>query len=97
MSKEKKIRTGITIYKRKEKHLTDKIKKIGHEIKDEFVHEVFVGRKTLISVIMVVVGGVVVGRTVWEWLQLYLGLWPTLGIGLLLFISGGLIMHHFEG
>ena len=74
-------------------------KKRGHRfdihINNE-LKEVFVGHHTLFSVIGFTVGGILVGETIKDWLHELLGLFPTLGIGLVLILLTGLTLHKFS-
>lgn len=69
--------------------------KQNHSI-DYEVKQIFIGHNTLFSVLGSVVGGILVGRTLWEYSSVYLGLPLTLSIGLLIFIFSGVILKTFH-
>jgi hypothetical protein len=60
------------------------------------IKEIFVGHRTIISVIGFTVGGILVGRTIWEYSREYLGLPLTLMLGLALFAVSGLVSGQFR-
>lgn len=66
-----------------------------HDEEKEF-KEIFIGHRTLASLLTVTVGGIFVGRSLWEISRIHLGLTATIFIGVLLFIYGGLILHNFD-
>ena len=63
----------------------------AHEIR-----EVFIGYKTALALLTFTIGGIVAGRSIWEYGMMYLGLPLTTVAGLLLFVSSGLILHKFQ-
>jgi len=80
---EKKQKKGMRIDVR--------VKKKGHSI-----HEIILSSETIIAFLGFTVGGVLVGRSLWEYGIIHLNLEYTLSIGLLVFIISGLILHKFR-
>ncbi len=81
----KYLKKGIKI------HIKHGRRDLGYEIK-----EVFIGHRTFFSVLGFIVGGLVVGRSVWEYLSINFGLPITILIGILIFILSGIILHEFH-
>ena len=52
--------------------------------------EVFIGKRTAFSILGFIVGGLVVGRSVWEYLMRYFSLPVVILIGFLIFIVSGI-------
>lgn len=80
-------------------HLKLKRKKANKKSKDNLGHEIkeiFVGRQTVFSLLSFLVGSILVGRSLWEYGQIYLGLPATIFIGLGLFIIGGALSGIFH-
>jgi hypothetical protein len=72
--------------------------KIKHHQDDSLKHEVremFIGHHTIFSLIGLAIGGTLVGKVLWEWLSVAVGLPLTFIIGLLVFIVSGLAVHSF--
>ncbi|MBU1118305.1 hypothetical protein KKH43_00290 [Patescibacteria group bacterium] len=65
--------------------------KIGYEAK-----EVFVGNRTIFSVTGFVVGGILIGRSLWEYGNDYIGLPLTIVTGVLLILVSGVALGHFH-
>ena len=68
-----------------------RIKKKPHSIR-----QIIVSTETIIAFLGFTVGGVMVGRSIWEYGIEHLTLEHTLIIGLLIFITSGLILHKFR-
>lgn len=64
----------------------------NHEIK-----EVFVGHRTVFSVIGITVGAILVGRSLWEYGRMYVGIPITILCGLVIFVICGLVLEQFRG
>ena len=82
----KKSKRGTELKIRKYQNHTN------HEMK-----EVFVGDRTVFSVIGLTVGAILVGRSLWEYGTMYIGLPLTLLGGFMVFIISGLILKQFRG
>ena len=59
------------------------------------VKEVFIGHHTVFSLIGYTVGGILVGRSIWQYSQEVLGLPYTILLGLLIFAVSGIISGQF--
>ena len=81
--KPKKEKKGLKV----DVHLRTK----GHAI-----HEIFISTKTIVAFLGFSIGGVLVGRSIWEYGTQYLSLEYTLLIGMLIFIISGIILHKFN-
>lgn len=79
--KPKKSQTGV--------HLNVKMHKHG-------VQEVFLGTKTIIAFLGFTIGGILVGRSIWQYGIDYIGLEFTTLSGVILFILTGIILHKFR-
>ena len=64
---------------------------LGGEVK-----EIFIGHRTVFSLIGFTVGGILVGRTLWEFGRIHLGLVPTLLLGIVIFTISGLLSGQFR-
>ena len=64
---------------------------LGYTIK-----EIFIGKRTIFSIAGFIVGGILVGRSVWEYSMQYLGLPLTIVVGLVVFVFSGLSLHEFH-
>lgn len=60
------------------------------------IHEIFISTKTIIAFLGFSVGGLLVGRSLWEYGIEYIGLNYTALSGILVFIISGLILHKFN-
>ena len=60
------------------------------------VKEVFIGHRTIFSLIGFTVGGILVGRSIWEYSKDVLGLPTTILLGLLIFTVSGIISREFK-
>ncbi|MCK5608923.1 hypothetical protein KAR91_44025 [Candidatus Pacearchaeota archaeon] len=58
--------------------------------------EIFIGKRTIFSIAGFIVGGIMVGRSIWEYSVQYLDLPLTLLIGFLIFTFSGLALHEFH-
>ena len=83
--KQRKSKTGLSF----------KFKVYEHPI-DYKIKEVFVGHNTIFSLLGSVVGGILVGRSLWEYSKIYLGLPYTILIGLIIFAISGIVLHRFH-
>jgi len=79
------LKKGVKIHVKHGRH------DLGYEIK-----EVFIGHRTLFSVLGFIVGGLIVGRSIWEYLNTAFGLNITIVIGILIFILSGIVLHEFR-
>lgn len=81
-------------------HLKPKQSKSGItiDVKEKGIknREVFVGTKTIVAFLIFTISGVLVGRSMWEYGMIYLGLESTTLLGLILFIVTGLVLHKFK-
>ncbi len=59
------------------------------------IREIFVGKRTVFSILGFIVGGILIGRSVWEYSVEYVGLGLTLVVGLIIFTLSGLALHEF--
>ncbi len=64
---------------------------LGYTIK-----EIFIGKRTIFSIAGFIVGGIMVGRSAWEYSMQYLGLPLTIIVGLVIFVFSGLSLHEFR-
>lgn len=64
---------------------------------DYDVKQIFFGHHTLITLIGFTVGGILVGRALYEILVTEFGLLATIAAGLLLFVATGFYLGSFEG
>ena len=62
-----------------------------HEVK-----EIFVGYRTIFSLLGFTVGGLLVARSLWAYLSVEIGLLPTALIGLVIFTISGLLLGQFR-
>lgn len=60
------------------------------------IHEVFIGTKTLIGFLGFTIGGILVGRSMWEYGVTYIGLHFTTLVGIWLFAITGAALHKFN-
>ena len=65
-------------------------KQLGYGMK-----EIFIGHRTVFSILGFIVGGIVVGRSVWEYLMRYFNLPVVILIGFLIFLVSGIVLHEF--
>ncbi len=72
-----------------------KVKEYNHSLNYE-IKEVFVGHNTLLSLLGFVTGGILVGRSFWEYGKIYLGLPTTIIIGVIIFTISGIILKRFH-
>ena len=82
---------GIRLFARYYPHRTKDHAHLNYEIK-----ELFVGRRTLFSVVGFVIGGMLMGRTLWEYGRELIGLPLTFTIGCVLFLISGMVLHSFH-
>ena len=68
-----------------------RVKRKGHSIR-----EIIISSQTIFAFLGFTVGGVLVGRSLYEYGIIYLNLEYTLAIGILIFIISGLILHKFR-
>lgn len=54
------------------------------------------GKRHIFSMLGFTTAGVIVGRSIWEYLVIYTGLPLTLAVGLALFLFTGLMLHKFR-
>ena len=58
--------------------------------------EIFIGKRTIFSIAGFIVGGIMVGRSAWEYSVKYLDLPLTLILGFIIFMISGLSLHEFH-
>ena len=58
--------------------------------------EIFIGKRTAFSILGFIVGGLLIGRSVWEYSFNYFGLPITILIGFVIFVLSGLSLHEFH-
>ena len=58
--------------------------------------EIFVGKKTFLTLGGFSVGSILIGRSLWEYGKDYIGIFPTFLIGILIFIVSGFILKKFR-
>ena len=58
--------------------------------------EIFIGKRTIFSIAGFIVGGIMVGRSVWEYSVQYIGLPLTIAVGMVIFVFSGLSLHEFH-
>lgn len=56
----------------------------------------FWGPHSIFSVLSFVIGGILVGRTVWEYVFPSVGPFLTIILGLVLMSLGGIVLHKFD-
>lgn len=64
---------------------------------DYHVRQIFVGHHSIITLIAFTVGGILVGRSLYEILVTSVGLMGTIGVGLFLFAAAGFYIGSFRG
>lgn len=69
----------------------------GKEEYDYHISQVFMGHHSIITLAGFTVGGILVGRGLYEVLIQSTDVWTTIGIGLLLFAATGLYIGSFQG
>ncbi len=60
------------------------------------IRELFVGHKTILSLMGVTIGGILVGRTLWEYGRIYMGLPATLLIGLVILMVSAIVTREIN-
>lgn len=63
---------------------------------DYELKEIFVGHRTVFSIVGFTVGGILIGHSLWEFLNDYIGILGALLFGLLLFTLSGIALHKFR-
>ena len=58
--------------------------------------EVFIGHRTIFSVMGFIVGGILIGRSLWEYTNNNYGLGITFLLGFIIFTLSGIILHEFK-
>ena len=66
-------------------------KQLGYGMK-----EIFIGHRTVFSILGFIVGGLIVGRSIWEYLMRYFSLPVVILIGFLIFLVSGIVLHEFR-
>ena len=68
-----------------------------HEAKvDEELRELFIGRRTIFTLLGFILGGILFGNTLWLLMFNNLGAGLTMLIGLLLFVTAGVMTQQFR-
>jgi len=75
-------------------NISDAVKENGHLSLE--VKEVFIGHKTIFTLLGFLVGGILVGNTLLEYSWEYLGRPWTLVIGMILFVLSGITLRQFR-
>jgi len=70
--------------------------KTGMKLKVHNKHEIFIGTKTIVAFLGFTIGGILVGRSIWEYGVNSMGLELTTLTGIVLFIVSGAILHKFQ-
>lgn len=74
-----------------------KIEVKRNDVVHEFeIKQLFIGIKTVVLITCFIISGVVLGRSVWEYLITYFGLLATLIISSILFIFSGMSLRKFN-
>jgi|AntRauTorckE6833_2_1112554.scaffolds.fasta_scaffold01800_3 hypothetical protein len=87
----KKSSHGIRMSVRQQKNEHDATHTHRHTIR-----ELFVGHRTLYSLLGATIGGIFVGRSLWQISVNALGLGWTIVIGVVLFVFSSLVLHSFQ-
>jgi len=69
------------------------------EIKNKFAFALFDelwGPHSIFSILAFVIGGILIGRTVWEYVYTSFGAVATIIIGIVLLSLGGIALHEFD-
>ena len=66
-------------------------KQVGYRMK-----EIFIGKRTIFSLLGFLVGSLLVGRSIWEYLMNHYSLFTVTIVGLVIFIVSGLTLHEFH-
>jgi len=66
-----------------------------HELEYE-MKEVFIGHRTIFSVLGFIIGGLLIARSIWEYLTQHFSLWAVILIGIIIFMFSGIILHEFH-
>lgn len=82
---EKKKKKGIRISFGHYSH------RLGYTMK-----EIFIGKRTVFSILGFIVGGIIVGRSLWEYLMRYFSLPIVILIGFAIFVFSGITLHEFK-
>ena len=85
--KEKPSGLSVKMFKR--------VDDFGDEMRHE-IHEMFIGKHTIFSLIGLTVGGSLMAKSLWTWLTQRIGLGGTLLVGFLLFVTSAFIMRAFD-
>ena len=70
--------------------------KVKHSDLDPDIKEIFIGRRTIFSLIGFIVGGILFGNALWEYASEYLGPFATMLVGLIVFIISGVLGQRFN-
>lgn len=84
----------FNFFRKKEPTFTDKVKKsdnIHPEIK-----ELFIGRRTIFSLMGFIVGGILFGSSLWEYSKEEVGLPLTMLAGIAIFTISGIVGKEFR-
>jgi len=71
------------------------LKKVEKKIATE-IHYVTTGAEIYLGILGTTVGGIIVGRTIWEWSRIALGLPITFVLGLIIFAITGIYLGRFK-
>lgn len=82
---EKKKKKGIRISFGHYSH------RLGYTMK-----EIFIGKRTVFSILGFIVGGIIVGRSLWEYLMHYFSIPIVILIGFAIFVFSGITLHEFK-
>ena len=82
--------------KLRKKRLGNRFKSKTHDILNYEIDEIFLGRKTIFLLMAFTVGGILIGRTLWEYGKIHLGLPITMAAGFILFAVSGAMLGKFK-
>lgn len=63
---------------------------------DPEIKEIFLGRRTIFSLIGFIVGGILFGNALWYYTNEFLGTFATMLVGLIVFIISGVLGKQFR-
>lgn len=63
---------------------------------DPEIKEIFLGRRTIFSLIGFIVGGILFGNGLWQYTNTYIGTFATMLVGLIVFIISGVLGREFK-
>lgn len=69
----------------------------GQEVHDYHIEQVFLGHRSIFTLLGLAIGADLIGRTIYEFIQTVSHPLLTVSIGLLVFVISGLLVGTFKG